>query len=95
MPATPIREQLASMHDHYLTLINAAVAAGQMDLVQDLADEYEDEALELMLALEGATAGGPDYTKAEVLGFGGAAPYWEDVHSPSPWRFKFWHRSSR
>ena len=50
MPVTPIEERLASLQAHYAERINAAVAAGRMDLVRDLANDYEDEALELILA---------------------------------------------
>ncbi len=49
MPVTPIQQRLASLQAHYAERINAAVAAGRMDLVRDLANGYEDEALELIL----------------------------------------------
>ena len=45
MPVTPIEERLASLQAHYTDRINAAVAADRMDLVRDLAEGYEDEAL--------------------------------------------------
>ena len=38
MPPTTIEQQLASLHAHYTSQVNAAVAAGRMDLAQDLAD---------------------------------------------------------
>ncbi len=52
MPRTSIETRLPALHAHYTALMNAAVAAGRMDLVEDLADAYQDEALELLLALE-------------------------------------------
>ena len=44
--------RLTALHAHYTSLINAAVGAGRMDLVEDLASAYQDEALELVLAAE-------------------------------------------
>jgi hypothetical protein len=95
MPATPIEERLAALHAHYVRRINESVAAGRLDLVRELADEYEDESLELMLALESGTASQPDYRRAEILELGGTAPYWHGAGRPGPWRFRFWRRSSR
>ena len=37
MPSTTIEQQLATLHAHYTGQVNAAVAAGRMDLAQDLA----------------------------------------------------------
>jgi hypothetical protein len=69
MPPTPINERLTLLHAHYTRRINAAVAAGRMDLVRDLANDCQDEALALMLAAEGDI---PRLTsQAEVLEFGG------------------------
>src|SRR5687768_9827186 len=70
MPVTPIEERLASLQAHYAERIDAAVAAGRMDLVRDLADDYEDEALELIL--ESGTSSQPDSRTVEILEFGGA-----------------------
>ena len=53
MPATPFEEGLASLRAHYVRRIDAAVAVGRMDLVRELANDYEDEALQLMIAVEG------------------------------------------
>ena len=90
MPVTPIQQRLASMQAHYAERINAAVAAGRMDLVRDLADDYEDEALELIL--ESGTSSQPDSGKVEILEFGGAWPRW---HSSKTWRFWFWRQKRR
>ena len=49
----PINERLRLLHAHYTSQINAAVAADRMDLVRDLANDCENEALALMLAAEG------------------------------------------
>jgi hypothetical protein len=89
MPVTPIEERLASLQAHYTERINAAVGAGRMDLVRDLAEGYEDEALELILASEGGTSSQSDYGTAEILEFNGAWPHW---HRPGRWRFGFWRR---
>ena len=57
MPPTPLDERLPALHAHYTALVNAAVAAGRMDLVQDLANECQDEALEMILEAEEAAGG--------------------------------------
>jgi hypothetical protein len=75
MPATPIQEALANLHAHYVERVNMAVAEDRMDLVWDLADEYEDEALDLMLTLEGDTTSDSGYGPAESLQFGGLPTY--------------------
>ncbi len=43
-------EQLARLHEAYVWQINAAVGEGRMDLVEELAEQYMEEALELMTA---------------------------------------------
>ena len=68
-PPIPIDERLRLLHAHYTRRINAAVAAGRMDLVHDLANDCQDEALALMLAAEGDTPSQPNYV--EVLELGG------------------------
>ena len=90
MPVRPIEERLADMQAHYAERINAAVAAGRMDLVRDLADDYEDEALELIL--ESGTSSQQDSGTVEILEFDGAWPQW---HRPGTWRFRFWRRRRR
>jgi hypothetical protein len=92
MPVTPIEERLASLQAHYAKRIDAAVAAGRMDLVRDLADDYEDEALELILAGEGGTSSQPDYGTAEILEFGRG---WPQSQGSGTWRFAFWRRRRR
>ena len=92
MPVTPIQQRLASLQAHYAERMNAAVAAGRMDLVRDLADDYEDEALELILASESGTSSERDYGTAEILDFGGAWPHW---HGLRTWRFRFWRHRRR
>jgi hypothetical protein len=87
MSVTPIEVRLASLHAHYVGRINAAVAAGRMDLVQDLAGDYEDEALELMLDAEGDTSNQQGYRKAEILEF---APEWPQWRGWSKWRLWLW-----
>jgi hypothetical protein len=95
MAATPTEERLAVLHSHYIWRINAAVAAGRMDLVRDLADEYHDEAVNALLTLEGDSASNPDFGPAEILEFGGGTPYRRGVGRPGTWRFRFSRRNSR
>ena len=52
----PLRE----LHDAYVWKVNAAVEEGRMDLVWQFADEYTDEALQLLAALESPGCGRPD-----------------------------------
>jgi hypothetical protein len=42
------QETLERLHETYVWHVNAAVAEGRMDLVDELAREYEEEALRLM-----------------------------------------------
>jgi hypothetical protein len=86
MSATPFEEGLAFLRAHYAERIDMAVAAGRMDLVRELADSYEDEALQLMLSVEGDTPTQPEHGTAEILEFGPARP-----HQPASgfWRFGF------
>jgi hypothetical protein len=90
MPVMPIEERLASLQAHYAERINIAVAAGRMDLVRDLANDYEDEALELIL--ESGASSQPDPGTVEILEFGGAWPHW---HSSRTSRFWFWRQKRR
>ena len=86
MSATPFEEGLASLRAHYAERIEAALVAGRMDLVRELADGYENEALELMISVEGG-ATQPDHSAAEILEFG---PSSRDRPGPGRWRFGFW-----
>jgi DNA-binding NarL/FixJ family response regulator len=66
MARTSYETRLPALHAHYTALINAAVGAGRMDLVEDLAGAYQDEAMELLLALDAAEGRGSD-RQVEVL----------------------------
>jgi hypothetical protein len=88
MPPTPIEERLVALHAHYIRRVNAAVAAGRMDLVQDLADGCEDEALELMLTVEGDISGP---SQVEILEIDGGWPQWQGRRSWPP-RRRFWQQ---
>jgi hypothetical protein len=90
MLPTPIDERLQRLSAHYTWRINSAVAAGCMDLVRDLANDYQDEALDLMLALGGGTPSQPEYDAAEILEFGGGWPQRRRAGRPGTWRFRFW-----
>jgi hypothetical protein len=90
MLPTPIDEPLPRLSAHYTWRISAAVAAGRMDLVRDLANDYQDEALDLMLALGGGTPNQPKYDAAEILEFGGGWPQRRRAGRPGTWRFRFW-----
>jgi hypothetical protein len=92
VPVTPIQQRLASLQAHYAARIDAAVAAGRMDLVRDLANGYEDEALELILDGDDGTSTRQDHGTVEFLEFDGGWPHW---HRPGTWRFGFWrHRGT-
>ena len=54
--STSIDERLQLLDAHYVRRISAAVDADRMDLVRDLANDYHDEALALILAAEGSTS---------------------------------------
>ena len=85
----PLEEGLAFLRAHYAERIDMAVAAGRMDLVRELADSYEDEALQLMLAVEGGAPTEPEHGTAEILELGPMRPH----RRLRTWRFGFWrHR---
>ena len=93
MPSAPIEqveEQLARLHAHYTTRMNAAVAAGRMDLVEDLASACHEEALEMMLDLDDA-AGLGTKNEVEILELGAEWPWQAGLRS-HPWKFRFWRR---
>jgi hypothetical protein len=92
MSATPFEEGLALLRAHYAERIDMAVAAGRMDLVRELADNYEDEALELMLSVEGGAPAQPGHGTVEILEFG---PSWRRRPASSSWRFAFWRHKKR
>jgi erythromycin esterase-like protein len=92
--STPIDERLQLLDAHYTWQISAAVEAGRMDLVRDLANDYHDEALAVMLAAEGSTSSQMNWGTAEILELGGW-PRSENADRRAGWRFRFWRRSSR
>jgi mono/diheme cytochrome c family protein len=53
-------EQLRELHDTYAWEVNAAVGQGRLDLVWQLADQYVDEAVELITGGEPAGCGRTD-----------------------------------
>jgi len=87
----PFEKALASLRAHYLERIDAAVAAGRMDLVRELADGYEDEALQLMLSVEDAPTP-PGHGTAEILELG---PPWPRRTDSGSRRFGFWRHKKR
>jgi hypothetical protein len=90
MPSTTIEQQLATLHAHYTGQVNAAVAAGRMDLAQDLAVDCETEALDLILSLEGDTT---NAAEVEILDVGGGLPQWPRGR-PGRRRHRFWRRAT-
>jgi hypothetical protein len=90
----PIDERLQLLDAHYTRRISAAVDADRMDLVRDLANDYHDEALALMLAAEGSTSSQLNWGTAEILELGGW-PRSENADGRAGWWFRFWRRSSR
>ena len=92
MSATPFEDGMASLRAHYLERIDAAVAAGRMDLVRELADSYEDEALQLMLAAEDDGSIQPHHSTAEILELGPQSPH---RSSSGSWWSGFWRHKKR
>ena len=92
--STSIDERLQLLDAHYTRRISAAVDADRMDLVRDLANDYHDEALALMLAAEGSTPSQLNWGTAEILELGGW-PRSENADGRAGWWFRFWRRSSR
>jgi hypothetical protein len=90
----PIDERLQLLDAHYTRRISAAVDADRMDLVRDLANDYHDEALALILTTEGSTSSQLNWGTAEVLELGGW-PRSENADRRAGWWFRFWRRSSR
>ncbi len=90
--STSIDERLQHLDVHYTRRISAAVDADRMDLVRDLANDYHDEALALMLAADG-TSSQLNWGTAEILELGGW-PRSESADRRAGWWFRFWRRSS-
>ena len=78
----PLRE----LHEAYVWKVNEAVAEGRMDLVREFADQYTDEALELMATLQSPGCGRPDCTRCTPV---------DSSPTVAPRRRRFWrlHRS--
>lgn len=47
---SPLDAELVELHDSYVRGVNAAVSSGRDDLAWDLAQEYPDEALMLLVS---------------------------------------------
>jgi hypothetical protein len=92
--STPIDERLQLLDAHYVRRISAAVDADRMDLVRDLANDYHDEAIALILDAEGSTSSQLNQGTAEILELGGW-PESENADRRAGWWFRFWRRSSR
>lgn len=77
---------LRELHDAYVWKVNAAVAEGRMDLVDEFADQYTDEALRLM-----SSSGQPGCGRPGCASCAGGAPHpGTPVH-----RRRFWRRGGR
>ena len=83
MALTSAETRLTALHAHYTSLINAAVGAGRLALVEDLASAFQDEALELMLAAEESRS---NPGEVETLEIGG----WPQRAARSEPRRRFW-----
>ncbi len=90
----PIEERLAVLHEHYIRQINASVATGRWGLVRELADEYEDESLQLMLSHRDGTPGQPSRGPADILELGGWTTHGRSTPRADTWRSRFWRRHS-
>jgi hypothetical protein len=86
MPPTPLDERLPALHAHYTARVNAAIAAGRMDLVRDLTDECQDEALALILEAEGGSGLRND-RPVEMLEAGGW-PRWRVRRFHAWWQWR-------
>ena len=93
MARTSYETRLPALHAHYTALINAAVGAGRMDLVEDLAGAYQDEAMELLLALDAAEGRRSD-RQVEILELGPDQPSRSGTRGSVSARFRRW-RSRR
>ena len=80
---------LAELHDTYVWDVNAAVAEGREDLVRDLADDYFERSVRLMMGDQPPVCGRSDCVmcaRCAVAGPGGSAS--GGRHAPRRW----WHR---
>lgn len=71
------------LHEAYVWRINAAVAEGRMDLVWEFADQYTDEALQLLTEVQSPGCGRADCALCA-----------RRISTPSPpaRRRRFWRR---
>lgn len=83
---------LRELHDAYVWKVNAAVAEGRMDLVHEFADEYTDEALQLISSL-----GSPGCERPGCAICAGSTGSPGSAARPSPprRRRRFWRRGGR
>jgi hypothetical protein len=72
---------LTELHDSYVWDVNAAVAEGREDLVRDLADDYFERSVRLMMGEQPTGCGRPDCVMCAT-------------RSPAP-RQRWWHRLHR
>ena len=89
--ADTIEQQLSALHAHYTGQVNAAVGAGRMDLVQDLADACQDEALELHALARGADVDRPAEVEILELGRLGRPQWPRSRHRVR--RHRFWRHA--
>ena len=79
---------LAELHDSYVWDVNAAVAEGrEEDLVRDLADDYFERSVRLMMGEQPLGCGRPDCVMCATLA---PAP-----RAPATTRRRWWHRLHR
>ena len=76
---------LAELHDSYVWDVNAAVAEGREDLVRDLADDYFERSIRLMMGEQPPGCGRPDCVMCATLS---PAPR----EAPGARRHRWWHR---
>ncbi len=89
MPA--IEERLGALSAHYTWRINAAIAADRIDLARDLANDWHDEALQMIITVAGRSSA-PNPPMAEVLELG-AWPKWRLMGRNRGWLSGLWRHS--
>jgi len=82
---------LAELHDSYVWDVNAAVAEGREDLVRDLADDYFERSVRLMMGEQPPVCGRPDCVMCSTRS---PAPG-EAPAAPAATRRRWWHRLHR
>jgi hypothetical protein len=81
-------DALAALHDTYVWDVNAAVAEGRNDLVGDLADDYFERSVRLMMGQQPAACGRLDCMMCATLS---PAP----GDAPASTHPRWWHRLHR